>query len=154
MPDGLSLASTTAIFPTASMLAVAGPLDAATALVLAAPGLRSLDVLCGLIGRGCAAAAELPLDCKVPVEPAEILLVPSLTDAASVKAALSLSRRCLLPCGRIVLEDSEGGLSREIVALLRDVGFCNIRLHAHADSAIISADKPMFGAMLQQVGHG
>jgi hypothetical protein len=135
------------------MLLDAGRVEGASALVLAHPGRRSLDVLCGLIGRGCAAAAELPPDGPVPVEPVEIVLVPHLASPEAVTAALTLSQRCLLPCGRIVLQDGTGELSGEIVRQLRRLGFCNIRVRPHGDGPVVSADKAMFGPVSRISGH-
>ena len=135
------------------MLAAAGPLKDTSALVLAQPGLRSLEVLCGLIRQGCAAAAEVAPDRKVPIESAEIVIIPNLTSRSAIQAALSLAQRCLLPCGRIVLQDGIGNLSREIVEMLRVAGFCKICVQALATTTIISADKPMYGPMVRVAGH-
>jgi hypothetical protein len=89
----------------------------------------------------------------VPIKAAEIVLVPNLTRESDMRAALRLTRRCLLPCGRIVLQDSAGKLGDQIVAALHEAGFSNILIHAQADGAIISANKPMFNTFAGEVGH-
>jgi hypothetical protein len=128
-----------------AMLDAAEPLRGAHALVLCHGGSAGLDALCGLIGRGCGAAAELSPEGAMAAEPAEIVLVPGLRDLAAAQRAIAVARRCLLPCGRIVLQDCAGGLAREIVRLLRAAGFTGLRTRDGAEGAIISADWPMFG---------
>jgi hypothetical protein len=153
MPDGLCSASPSSTLPAAALLAAAGPIRDASALVLAHPGPRSLEVLCGLIAQGCAAAAEMPADGKVPVEAAEIVIVPHPASRCDIRAALALAQRALLPCGRIVFQDDDGDLCRDIVGLLRGDGYCKIRVQAHLAGAIVSADKPMFGPIPRHAGH-
>ena len=132
------------------LLDAAEPVQDAHALVLGTPGLASLDILCGLIGRGCAAAAELSPDGPVPAEPAEIVLVPAVSSLDMATRAIMLTRRCLLPCGRIVLQDASGALATAIIRLLRAAGF--VRIVASADSAVICADWPMFSHQLHGAG--
>jgi hypothetical protein len=153
MPDGLCSASPASTLPTTALLAAAGPIRGVSALVLAHSGLRSLEVLCDLIAQGCGAAAEMPPDGKVPVEPAEIVIVPNPASRSDVQAALALAQRALLPCGRIVFQDDGGDLCRDIVGMLHGAGYCKIRVQAHRAAAIISADKPMFGPILRSAGH-
>ncbi len=139
------------------MLDAAEPLVGAHALVLCHGGPAGLDALCGLFGRGCGAAAELSPDGAVPSEPAEIVLVPGLRTLNAASCAILAARRCLLPCGRIVLQDCAGGLTRDVVRLLRAAGFTAIRTRAGQDGTIISADWPMFrlhGTGLQRVEMG
>jgi hypothetical protein len=91
------------------------------------------------------------------VEPAEIVMIPAICDAASANRAILAARRSMLPCGRIVLQIQDSPLIRDIAGLLRAVGFIAIRVHG-ADrgdlgGTLISADWPMFGLHSRATGH-
>ena len=139
------------------MLDIAEPVAGAHTLVLCHGGTQGLDLLCGLIGRGCAAAVEMPADAGVPVEPAEIVMIPAIRDVASASTAILAARRCLLPCGRIVLQTKDDHLTRDIARLLRASGFSSIRTHGDVRGdlrgALISADLPMFGLHARLAGN-
>ncbi len=135
------------------LLTAAGPLAGVHALVVAKPGPVSLDLLCGLISRGCGAAAEAPPYGPTPVEPAEIVLVPQVDRIEVAVSAIQLARRCLLPCGRIVLQDTTANLAPAIAKLLRAAGFSFVRSRPVADVVVISADWPMFGHQLHETHH-
>ncbi len=126
----------------AGLLDHAGEVAGAHVLVLG-PG--SLPVLCGLIRRGAAAAAEAGLAERASVDPAELIVVPRAASLQQAAQAVAIARRALLPCGRIVLRDLSGGLAREIAALLRAAGFVAIRASDDGDGPIITAERPLFG---------
>lgn len=137
------------------MLDAAEPLAGAHTLVLAQPSRTSVELLCGLIGRGCGAAAEQAADSPLQVETAEIVLVPQVESLDAATRAILAARRCLLPCGRIVMQDADGTLAKPIARLLAAAGFSFVRITPGADGAIISADWPMFGPHLHaSPGHG
>lgn len=141
---------------TQSLLDAAGPLGRSHALVI---GHDTLDVLCSLIRRGCGAAAEMGFGGRLPAEPTEIVLVPRIAHLDEAAAAIRLARRTLLPCGRIVLHDSEPRRAATVMRLLRDAGFSGVRSRAGEGmaGAIITADWPMFGLktrVMPRIAHG
>jgi hypothetical protein len=126
------------------MLDIAEPLQGAHALILCTAGPTALDILCGLIRRGCDAASELPPDGRLSIAPTELVLVPVIANLPDADRAIRMARRGLLPCGRIVLR-SPPHLAPAIAATLRIAGFSDISRHQTSDSTIIAADLPMFG---------
>ena len=133
----------------AALLDAAEPIQDAHALVI---GQESLEVLCGLIGRGCAGATEMPLAVRTQVDPAEILLVPHVATMSDATQAIAVARRALLPCGRIVLNDQNGALTVSLMALVRGAGFSAVRALPHETGTLVTADWPMFG-FRQDVSH-
>ncbi len=105
----------------------------------------ALDLMCGLIRRGCAAAAELPFEGRQPTERADVILVPHVRCVDEADRAILVARRTLLPCGRIVLQATTGMLEAAISRRLLSAGFSAIRSRPHKDGTIIAADWPMFG---------
>lgn len=135
-----------------TMLDVAEPVQGAHALVVCHPGIGGLDMLCGLLGRGCEAATELPPDARGRMEPAEIVLVPNVTTLDTANLAIAMARRSLLPCGRIVLRDATGLLATGISRLLHAAGFSFVRVRALAGGNIVSADWPWFPPLSKEAG--
>jgi hypothetical protein len=131
--------------PPAALLDAVGDVAGAHVAVL---GAGALPVLCGLIRRGAAAAAELALSDRAIADPAEIVVVPRIASGQQAAQAIALARRALLPCGRIVMRDVSGVLERDIAALLRSAGFVGIRTGRDADGAIVSGEWPMFGPVM------
>lgn len=105
----------------------------------------AIDVMCGLIRRGCAAASEVPFEGRHPTQRAEIVLVPHVRTLSDAKSAILLARRALLPCGRIAFRVVDTTLAAPISRMLRDAGFSAMRTSAHPDGTIIAGDLPMFG---------
>lgn len=128
----------------AALLDAAEPLRGVHALVICKGGAAGLDALCGLIARGCDAATELSEDGRVPAEPAEIVLAPMIDSIGAAARVVSLARRSLLPCGRIVLR-CEAGLADGVRQLLQAAGFAPVVARANEAGVIVSADLPMFG---------
>jgi hypothetical protein len=115
-------------------------------------GPDALEVLCGLIGRGCAGATEMAVGARTQADPAEVLLMPHITTLSDATQAIAVARRALLPCGRIVLNDPTGALAGEIMGLLRSAGFSAVRAQQHESGTLVTADWPMFG-FRQDVRH-
>jgi len=126
----------------AAMLAAGEPLPQTHALVI---GHHTLELLCGLISRGCAAALEMKPQGRLPAEPAELVLIPDIDTLDAARNALLLARRALLPCGRIVLQDRSGTQATAIADLLRRGGFSAVRVRRGATTTLITGDWPMFG---------
>jgi stage V sporulation protein SpoVS len=133
----------------AALLDAAEPIQDARALVI---GPEALEVLCGLIGRGCAGATETSVAARTQADPAEILLMPHVATLNDAMQAIALARRALLPCGRIVLNDRTGALAGAVMGLLRSAGFSSVRAQQHETGTLITADWPMFGVR-QEVRH-
>lgn len=127
-----------------ALLDAAEPLRGAHALVICSGGPAGLDVLCGLIARGCNAAAEMSDDGRIPAEPTEILLAPDIASLGAAARLAALARRCLLPCGRIVLR-CEPGLSAAVRQVLLEAGFAPVVARQTEAGVVVSADLPMFG---------
>lgn len=125
-----------------AMLDVAEPLQDTRVLVI---GHETIEALCGLIGRGCNAATEMAIGGRLPTERTEIVLVPRIGSLDEARMALALARRVLLPCGRIVMHDTDTLLAAPVVRLLRSKGFSAIRARVSPHGTIVSADWPMFG---------
>jgi hypothetical protein len=127
-----------------TLLDFAGSLEGEHVLVIGG----ALAVMCALIGRGCAAAAEVQLPDRPVVEPADIALVPRLDTLEFAARAVALAQRVLTPCGRIVLRDRSEKLARTAAALLRLNGFSAIRVRVVAGATLVSAERPFFGPLL------
>lgn len=116
---------------------------------------EALEVMCALIRRGCAAAAEVLLSRRptagcgdiatTDIAPAGIAVVPRLQSPELAAAAVALARRVLEPCGRIVLRDSSETLARHAASLLRNGGFSAIRVRVLPDATLVTAERPFFG---------
>jgi hypothetical protein len=138
----LARAGDTAESTIAALLDAAEPLPDAHVLVI---GPRSLDIVCGLIRRGCAAALEIPLAGPSSTEPAELVIVPGVDSLEQATAAASLARRSLLPCGRIVMLDTTGRFATSVALMLRRAGVSGVRSRPIAGGILLRADWPMFG---------
>jgi hypothetical protein len=125
-----------------ALLDSVGPVEDAHVLVI---GDATLGMLCGLIRRGCTAAAEMQLHDRPITEPVEIVVVPRLGRQDDAARAVELARRVLQPGGRIVLRDPTGALAQETAELLRRHGFSGVALRPWSDGTLISAERPSFG---------
>ena len=130
-----------------SLLDEAGQIEGAHAVVI---GERALPVLCALIRRGAAAAAELQATDRSIAEPVELAILPHVASHGTALRAIALAWRSLLPCGRLVMRIvpslHEGGVTAQsATALLGRSGFTAIRSRAVDDGFLISADRPLFG---------
>ncbi len=127
---------------TEAMLDAAEPLAGAHVLVV---GHHTIDMLCGLIGRGCGAALERRLDSKLPAEPAELVVMPYADSLEAATTAIAIARRSLLPCGRLLMLDPEGHTAPAIFRLLHAAGFSAVKSRRLAHGVLLIADWPMFG---------
>lgn len=129
-----------------ALFAAVGLVDGLHVLVIGGVG---LEVLCGLIRRGCTAAAEIPLtDRCTGAEPADIAILPRLTSLAEAASAMVLAARLVLPGGRLVLRDGTGRLARAIAALLPRHGFSAPRRIVDGGQVLLVAERPFFGPHL------
>lgn len=125
----------------------AEPLQGARVLVV---GHGALDLICGLIRRGCTAATEIQAHCRLApdADSADLMLVPHVESLADGRAAIGWAVRALVMGGRIAVRDASGGRLRpELAALLRTYGFCRVRTHARPDGVVLTAERPIFGPL-------
>ena len=92
---------------------LAGDLRDARVLIVAEHG---LDLMCGLIRRGCLAATVLRVGEKPDANDYDVVLVPRVMALPSYDHVIRLARRSLAPNGRLIAGVSNG---REAVALAR-----------------------------------
>jgi len=105
---------------------LAGDLRNARVLIVAEQG---LDLMCGLIRRGCPAATVLRAGDKPDANDYDVVLVPRVTALPSSDAVIRLARRSLAPNGRLI-------------AGARDVGALARRLRLNGFSALRSSHLP------------
>jgi hypothetical protein len=129
-----------------ALLDCVGRVDETRVLVI---GDATLSMLCGLIRRGCTAAAEMQLHDRPISEPADIVVVPHLEGPDCASRVVALARRVLQPGGRIVLRDPTGALALQTAHLLRMQGFSAVSVRPWSDGALISAERPSFGPVLR-----
>ncbi len=122
------------------------PVAGARALVI---GHGALEAMCGLIRRGCTAAAEWPLHDRRAPEPdsADIVIVPEVGSFDEAREAIAVGGRALAMGGQIAVGDATGALAPRIVALLRAQGFCSVRTRAAAHGTVVTAERPIFGPL-------
>ncbi len=129
-----------------ALLDAIGPVDGAHVLVI---GDATLGMLCGLIRRGCVAAAEMTLHDRPMAEPAELVLVPLLDRPECAERAVALARRVLQPGGRIVLRAASGELAQLAGAMLRQAGFSAVAVRSSAYGTVIGGERPSFSPLVR-----
>jgi hypothetical protein len=122
-------------------LSAAGPLAAAHVLIVAEHG---LDLLCGLIRRGCVAATCLRSAAKADAPAYDLVLMPEIRDIPSFEHVIEVARHALLPSGRLVIGVNEppafGRLSVALARRLRLNGFRAIRTTAIPGQTVLQAE--------------
>lgn len=116
-------------------------------------GERTLELVCLLIRRGCAAAGTLCWHEKAEPGTADLVVVSLQSRLQSMDGVARQARRALLPGGRIVLRvlDKRPKAAVGVIAgTLRQHGFGPARLTATADGMRIEAELPRLGV----VAHG
>ena len=111
------------------------PPDARTLII----GHRTLDMLCGLIRRGCAAAIEVrPDEPGAPlIDKAQVAVIPDPASLAEATASVAIAKRALACGGHIAIYDVDGLYRRELTALLRQEGFVAISTRDTPDGALV-----------------
>jgi hypothetical protein len=99
---------------------LAGDLCASRALIVADHG---LDLMCGLIRRGCLAATVLRLGDKPDANDYNVVFVPHLTSADGV---IQLARRSLAPNGMLIAGVRDGAAAIALARRLRLNGFSGL----------------------------
>lgn len=114
-------------------------------------GEHTLELVCLLIRRGCAAAGTLRWHEKAEPAAANLVVVSSLPRQQSTDEVLRQARRALLPGGRVVLRVAAKrpkALVAMIAGTLQRHGFGPARLTAAAGGMLIEAELPRFGGVL------
>ncbi len=143
-------AALTALPPDAADDALFAAVGAVEGLHVLVIGGASLDILCGLIRRGCTAAAEISLTSRhVGADPADVVILSRMSSLTEAAGAMVLAARLVLPGGRLVLRDSTGRLAGAIAAILPQHGFSAPRRIADGAGVLLVAERPFFGPHLQ-----
>lgn len=97
-----------------------GTMSNARALIVAEHG---LNLMCGLIRRGCPAATVLRPGDKPDADDYDLVFVPKVTALPSYKAVIRLARRSLAPNGRLIAGVPDARESAALALRLRLNGF-------------------------------
>src|SRR5690348_16787362 len=82
------------------LLRLAGDIKAAHTLIIAD---HALDLLCGLIRRGCPSATMLRTGDRLRADDFGLVLVPGTSALLTQDDAIRIARRSLVPGGRVVV---------------------------------------------------
>jgi precorrin-6B methylase 2 len=113
---------------------LAGDLRDAHALIVAEHG---LDLMCGLLRRGCLAATVLRLGDKPDADDYDVVFVPLVTSADTV---IKLARRSLVPNGRLIAGVSDAKAAVALARHLRLNGFFALRSTHLPNRVLLRAD--------------
>jgi hypothetical protein len=106
------------------LLRLAGPIQNSHALIVANHG---LDLLCGLIRRGCLAATTLRIGDKPDAGDYDLVLVPNAEALPSVDEVIRVARRSLASRGRLIVGVKPGQAAAALARRLRLNGFTGLR---------------------------
>ena len=129
-----------------ALLLWAEPLEGSRVLVV---GHGALDLVCGLIRRGCTAATEIQANGRLApdADSADLVLAPAIEALPDGRAAIGWAARALVMGGRIALRDVTGHHWPALATLLRTYGFCQVRTHTRPDGVVVTAERPIFGPL-------
>ena len=116
---------------------LAGDLSASRVLVVAANG---VDLMCGLIRRGCPAATVLRLGDKPDADDYDLVFVARTAALPSSEAVIGLARRALGPSGRLIAGVRDGGAAAALARRLRLNGFSGLHTAHLAGLTLVCAD--------------
>jgi hypothetical protein len=102
---------------------LAGECQNTRALIVAE---RGLDLMCGLIRRGCLAATVLRPGDKPDADDYDVVFVPRVTALPSSDAVIRLARRSLAPNGRLIAGVADGRAAAALGRRLRLNGFSGL----------------------------
>ena len=121
-----------------TLLRLAAKIEAGRILIVAEHG---FDLLCLVIRRGCQTATSIRPTGRPEAGSADLLLLPCVTDFASLELVIRLAGRVLVPGGRLVVGlptcgPSVSALSRR----LRLNGFAAMRTAHTPNATVLRAD--------------
>ena len=134
---------------TAGLLDDIDPISRTRILVV---GEDTLEVLCALIRRGCAEAAELCRDDRAEAHSADLVLVPHVANLDGMRRAVAQARRALVPGGRVrlrIVADPSGQVRLGAARVLREASFAAIRSRVLPEGTLVSAEQPGFGPLVR-----
>jgi hypothetical protein len=99
---------------------LAGDMRSARALIVAQHG---LDLMCGLLRRGCLAATALRPGDKPDADDYDVVFVPQVTALPSFDEVIRLARRSLGSNGRLIVGVRDGRAAVALARRLRLNGF-------------------------------
>jgi hypothetical protein len=128
-----------------ALLEAAGPVAGEHVLVIGhdAPGIVAV-----LACRGAAEITLLGPTARPETESVDVAVVTGVASLRYAQRAVELARQAMTRTGRIVLRSAtepDDGLADGVARLLRDAGFCDMRLRTAGDRIIAVATLPMFG---------
>jgi hypothetical protein len=119
------------------LLRLAGQLQNTHALIVAAHG---LDLMCGLIRRGCLAATTLRIGDKPDASDYDLVLVPDAQALPSADEVIRLARRSLAPRGRLIVAVHSGRAAAGLARRLRLNGFTGLRSTQSSGLTLLRAE--------------
>jgi hypothetical protein len=119
------------------LLRLAGDIKTTHTLIIAD---HALDLMCGLIRRGCQAATMLRAGDKPDAGDYGLVLVPYATALLSHEDVIRVARRSLAPRGRLVVGVRNGRAATELARRLRLNGFTNLRSTHLQGRTLLRAD--------------
>jgi len=118
-------------------LCLAGDTHHARVLIVAEHG---LDLMCGLIRRGCLAATIVRPGGQPDADDYDVVLVPRVTALASLDAVVRLARRSLIANGRLIAGVRYGRDAAALARRLRLNGFSVVHLTRLPGLALLRAE--------------
>lgn len=119
------------------LLRLAGHVTNTHALIVADHG---LDLMCGLIRRGCLAATILRIGDKPASADANLVIIPQAAALPSADELIRLVRRSLTPRGRLIVGVRDGEEATALARRLRLNGFAALRSIHVAGLTLLRAD--------------
>jgi hypothetical protein len=119
------------------LLRLAGRLQNTHALIIAE---RGLDLMCGLIRRGCLAATILRRGDKPDAGDYDLVLVPNAAALPSADEVIRVARRSLGPQGRLIVGVRGGRAAAALGRRLLLNGFTGLRSAQFAGLTYLRAD--------------
>jgi len=105
-------------------------------------GDHTLELLCGLLRRGCPAALALHSGDTFEAALAGLVIVAQPPVGTTISHLLDLAARALVPNGCLVLRTQPAVLPPSLLPALRAAGFCPHRAHDSAGEKSVFADRP------------
>jgi hypothetical protein len=133
---------------TTSLMEALGPVDDIRVLLI---GPHTLETMCALMRRGCAAVTTLHVGDRTDSSSADLAIISRLASPEAADQALAQARRALVPLSRIVVTldaDDPATLREHVMEGLTRRGFLRTRSWALGDMVVIEAELPLFGRPL------
>ncbi|HEY4042381.1 MAG TPA: hypothetical protein VGM32_11140 [Rhodopila sp.] len=123
--------------PLDPLLRLAGEINHVHALIVAEHG---LDLMCGLIRRGCLAATILRTGDNADANDYDLVLVPDAPALPGIDEMIRIARRSLAPHGRLIAGVRDQKQARALARRLRLNGFTFLRTIHLPAQILLAAD--------------